>query len=246
MKLIEFLLDTKMYVVTIFELIAAIAGIWYLRRTCNSGLEIKFFVYYLVLIVFLELYGYLPIWAYLENYEILSFYKDSLFRRNVWWANGINIITTLCISWIFIKSLSNHAIQQKFQWLLISYVLFSFLSFSTFGEYFHAYDPYVSILGVFIIMIAVGFYYFQILNSDKILNFYGDLRFYISVGIVLWALCIIPLNIYSKFFNIQNPLYMELDRIVLRYSNIFLYSVYAIGFYMDYRSGKQNSNVLID
>ena len=233
--MLEFLQETKLYIGTIFEIIAAITGIWYVKRSEKTPLEIKFFVYYLILIVFLELYGYLPIWAYLRDYEVLSFYKNSPFRRNLWWGNSLRIISTLCFSWIYIKSLSNSIIQRRFMWILIGYVLFSILSFSTFGEYFHAYDPYVNILGVSIILFSIGFYYFKLLNSDKILNFYGDLRFYISFGIVIWSLCMIPLDIYSSFFTTENPLYIKLNTIVHRYANIFLYSVFSIGFYIDYR-----------
>ena len=76
MKLIEFLIETKLYVGNIFEIIATIAGIWYLKKSRFTAQEIRFFVYYLVLIVIIETYAYLPIWAYLEDYKILSFYKD--------------------------------------------------------------------------------------------------------------------------------------------------------------------------
>ncbi|MGA8854965.1 MAG: hypothetical protein WB492_12385, partial [Christiangramia sp.] len=173
--MLEFLQETKLYIGTIFEIIAAITGIWYLKTSEKTPVEIKFFVYYLVLIVFLELYGYLPIWAYLRDYEVLSFYKNSLFRRNLWWVNSLRIISTLCFSGIYIKSLSNSIIQRRFMWILICYLFFSIISFSTFGEYFQASDPYVNILGVSIILFSIGFYYFNLLNSDKILNFYGDL-----------------------------------------------------------------------
>lgn len=246
MKFIEFLVETKLYVGNIFEIIAALAGVWYLKKTKNPPLEIKFFVYYLILIVILELYGYLPILAYLEDYKILSFYKDSLFRRNLWWGNILRVITTLCISWIFIRKLKNNRIRKKLIYLLLIFPVLSIVSFFTIGEFFHASDPFVNILGVFLILTSVGFYYFQLLNSKRILNFYADLRFYISVGIVIWNLCMVPLNIYSNFFSLENPLYIKLDTIAHMYANIFLYSIFATGFYIDYRFNKvkpQNTRV---
>ncbi|WP_300434776.1 hypothetical protein [Christiangramia sp.] len=240
MKLVEFLLDTKLYVGNIFEIIAAIAGIWYLRKSRNVASEIKYFVYYLVLIIFLEIYAYLPIWAYLEDYEKLSFYKNSPFRRNVWWGNILKIITTLCVSWIFIKALRNPQIKRKLIYLIVIYPILSIISFFTIGEFFNAYDPYVNIIGTLLMLTSVGIFYIETLRSDRILTFYGDIRFYISLGMVIWNLCMVPLSIYSSFFSLQNPLYMELDTLVHRYANIFLYSVFTIGFYMDYRmNGKK-------
>ena len=245
MKLIEFLIETKLYVGTIFEIIAAIAGIWYLKKSRFTAQEIRFFVYYLVLIVIIETYAYLPIWAYLEDYKILSFYKDSIFRRNIWWGNCLRIITTLCISWIYIKALKNKSLKNKLSVCLLIFPVLSIISFLTIGEFFRSYDPYVNIVGTFLMLICIGLYYLEILKSDRILHFYGDIRFYISVGMVIWNLGVIPLIIYSGFFSTQNPLYMELDTIVYRYANIFLYSLFTIGFYMDYKFN-QNSlkNVL--
>ncbi|WP_026934078.1 hypothetical protein [Christiangramia echinicola] len=238
MKLIEFLLETKLYIGTIFEIIAALFGLWFLRKSESTALEIKLFVYYLVLIVFLEIYAYLPIWAYLEEYEILGFYKDSPFRRNVWWANILKIITTLCVSWIYIKALRNHELRRNLIYILLVYPVLSIISFFTIGEFFNAYDPYVNIIGTFIILISVGSFYVEILRSDRILTFYGDIRFYISFGMILWSLCMVPLDIYSSFFSLKNPLYIELHTLIHRYASIFLYSLFSLGFYMDYRMNR--------
>ncbi|GAA4320462.1 hypothetical protein GCM10023115_47490 [Pontixanthobacter gangjinensis] len=235
MKLIEFLLETKLYIGTIFEITAALSGIWYLKKSDYTAPEIRYFVYYLILIVFLEIYGYLPIWAWLEDYKILSFYENTVFRRNLWWGNSLKIITTLCISWIFIKQIQNEKTKKWLITILYIFPVFSILSFLTIGEFFHAYDPYVDISKTFILLICVGLYYLQILKSDEILDFFKDIRFFISVGIVIWELGMVPLGLYSGFFSLENPLYMELDRIVHQYANIFLYSVFAIGFYVDYR-----------
>ena len=245
MKLIEFLLDTKLYIGTIFEIVAAIAGTWYLKKSGKVASEIEYFVYYLILIVFLEVYAYLPIWAYLEDYKILSFYEDSVFRRNVWWGNILKIITTLCVSWIFIKALRNPKIKRKLVYLILVYPVLSIISFFTIGEFFNAYDPYVNIIGTLIMLTSVGIFYIETLKSDRILTFYGDIRFYISLGMVIWNLCMVPLNIYSSFFSLQNPLYIELDTLIHRYANVFLYSLFAIGFYMDYKFNRKTEYQMV-
>lgn len=239
MKLIEFLLETKLYIGNIFEIIAAISGIWYLKKSVNPEPEIRYFVYYLILIVIWEHYNYLPILAWLEDYKILSFYENSIFRRNIWGGNCLKIITTLCISWIYIKQIENAKIKKILIRTILIFPFLSIISFFTIGEFFQAYDPYVDISKSFIILICVGLYYLQILKSDKILEFYRDVRFYISVGIVIWEMGMVPLSLYSGFFSLENPLYVELDTIVKRYANIFLYSLFSIGFYIDYHFNQQ-------
>ena len=241
MELIDFLKETKLYIGNIFEIIAALTGIWYLKKLPDSPREIKFFVYYLILIVILELYGYVPIIAYLENYEILSFYENSPFRRNLWWGNLLGIVTTICISWVFISDLKKIRFRKMLISLLWIYPFLSMISFFTVGEFFNAYDPYSNILSILILLLSVGAYYFQMLKSDKILFFYQDLKFYISIGIIIWNLCIIPLNIYSGFFSLENPFFMKIDTIIHQVGNAILYSVYTYGFCMDYkfRSSRQ-------
>ncbi len=233
MKMIEFLLETKLFIITIFEIMAAVTGLWYLKKSKKVLPEIKTFVGYLVLIVIFELYAYLPILAYLENYEILSFYKNSLFRRNVWWANLIRVIGCVCYTYIFSKTLPWLSIRKLFKWILVLFSIFSVISFGTSGEFFHFIDNRVQIVAVFIVLSSVLCYYLRSLIFDADIKFYQDLRFYISVGIVIWHLCVVPINIYSGFFSTNNPMYLELSTQVMRYSNIFLYSIITVGFYME-------------
>ena len=246
MKLIDFLVETKLYVGNIFEIIATITGIWYLIKSDKVSSEIKYFVYYLIFIIILEMYGYLPILAYLEDYKVLSFFEDSIFRRNIWWVNMLSVITTLCVSWIFIRSLSKFDTRKKLTILLFLFTVFSLISFTTFGDFFHANDPYVNITGVLIILVCVGFYYIDLLKSNRILTFHQDIRFYISIGMVLWNLSLVPAQIYLGFFNLENPDFINMYTKVLRYANILLYSIFTIGFIIDYRSNKGRKETLVN
>ncbi|TRO65189.1 hypothetical protein [Christiangramia sabulilitoris] len=124
------------------------------------------------------------------------------------------------------------------RWLKIGvylFVVYSIVCFSTFGDFLYDYDISVIILSAFFIMICIGAYYYDILTSDKILKFNKDVVFFISVGILIYQLCIIPIQIYTSYFNTENPDFIHFYATVLRYGNIFLYSTFAIGFFIDYR-----------
>lgn len=238
MEMIEFLKETELYVGFTFEVIACIAGFIYLRKKRILLPGVKIFVYYLLLVVFFELYAFIPIYAYLRNYEVLSFFKGSPFRRNLWYPNLLRIFTVVCISLVFVRNLRNKLHQRYLKFLLGFFVFFCLISFFTFGEFFHGANYYADILGTFVILICVGFYYMETLKSDEILDFYHDIRFYISVGIVLWGFCVPPLKIYGVFFKLENPYFMEVHTTIMRYSNVVLYSFFTIGFFMDYRAKK--------
>ena len=231
----EIIIEYKLYVHLLLELMAAIAGLIYLRKSKTVSPEIRIFIYYLCYIFIIETYGLLPIYAWVTNYEVLSFYEDSVFGHNFWWANLNMIIYSICFSQIYIRNLSSRN-QRNFLWTaLIGVVGFSIFRFSTTGEFFVKTDSYVSVLQTFIVFLSVCFWYLEILKSDKIIYFYKDLKFFISVGIVLWSLLKTPLDIYSAFSNLANEDFWELDQEILRYLNVFLYSMYILGFYADYQ-----------
>ncbi|MDX1472420.1 MAG: hypothetical protein R3213_13050 [Flavobacteriaceae bacterium] len=233
--MLDFLIEEKFYVHLVFELLAAIAGLVYLWKSKKVKPEIRIFIYYLCYIVLIEFYALLPIYAWLRDYDVLSFYRDSPFRYNHWSANLNFVIYTLCFSQIFIRSLSSKFKRKILFYALGGIVVFSFFRFVTHPDVFFYYsDPYVSALQTFFVFLCVCFYYFEILRSDKVIYFYKDLKFFISVSIVLWSLLKTPLDIYSSFSNLQNEAYWRLDIEILRYLNVFLYSMYILGFYSDY------------
>lgn len=236
MEMIEFLKETKLYVGFSFEVMACIAGFIYLRKMKSLLPGIRLFVYYLLFVVIIEFYGFIPIYAYVKEYEVLSFFKDSLFRRNIWMGNVMRIVTTVCISLVFINSLTNLRYRRYLKLLLWIFSIFSLVWYNTFGVFFQGNNPIIDLLSTFILLTNVGFYYFDILKSGKILNFHQDLRFYISVGITIWCLCISPLKIYGDFFSLKNPYFIEVDTTVLRYFNVFMYSLFTVGFYLDYKA----------
>ena len=242
--MIDFILKNKIYVGYIFELISAIAGIVYLRKSSKIKPGVKIFIYYLCFIVFAETFGLYALWAYFDNYETLPFLKDSPLHRNFWWYNIVFTTGYFAIGQLFIRQLTSENSKRlktihKTGMLLL--LIYSIICFASFGEFLYAYDISVMILGTFFLLSCVGAYYFEILKTDKILVFNKSLVFYVSVGIVIWQLCVIPIQIYTSFFTEANPDFVNLYATVLRYANIYLYSIFTIGFVIDYRYNKSSS-----
>ena len=80
--MLDFFLETKLHFGFMFEVLAAIAGLLYIKKSSYVAPEIKLFVFYLLYIVLVEFYAFIPIYAWVHDYEVLSFYEDSVFRRN--------------------------------------------------------------------------------------------------------------------------------------------------------------------
>lgn len=233
--MIEFLLESKLYIGFIFEVIATIAGFLYLKKSPNVAPEIRVFIYYLLYIVIVEFYTFIPIYAWVHDYEVLSFYEDSVFRRSLWISNINVIVYGVCFSQVFIRSLKNMKLRAYLILFLYLFVAGSILRHFTSAGFFNSTDIYIRLVQTFFVLICIGFYYVELLKSDRVLYFHRDIKFYISVGVILWSLCVFPLDIYDDFFSLENPYFIEVNSSVIRYANVFLYSIYTIGFYMDYR-----------
>jgi quinol-cytochrome oxidoreductase complex cytochrome b subunit len=88
------------------------------------------------------------------------------------------------------------------------------------------------------LIITVIFYFIEILNSEKVLNVTRDLLFWISVGVVLFNIGVIPwvitLKHYSEKFVAMNTLLQVLILIL----NI----CYILGFICSYKIQKQETS----
>lgn len=234
--MLDFFLETKLYFGFMFEVLAAIAGLLYLKKSTSVAPEIKLFIFYLLYIVIVEFYAFIPIYAWVHDYEVLSFYEDSVFRRNIW-INNINVIVyAASFSQIFIRNLNNSRSRRYLTAFLFLFIFSSILRHLSSGNFFESIDIYIRIVQTFFVLICIGFYYLEILKSERVLYFHRDIKFYISVGVILWSLCVFPLDIYAEYFSLENPYFIQVDTAIMRYANVFLYSLYSLGFYVDYRS----------
>ncbi len=98
------------------------------------------------------------------------------------------------------------------------------------GDVFNEYIITNIFLGTLLLLGCIAIYFQQLLLSDKILYFSKDLIFYISVGVIVWNLCVTPIYIYDKYFTTENEEFILLYAAILRYCNIFMYLLFAIGF----------------
>ncbi len=247
--MIDYILKNNIHIPMIFEFLAMCAGlIYYFRFKGNIEKGLKIFIFYLVFIFFIECIALYALWAYLDNYETFPFLKDSGFTRNFWLYNIANVIKYVCIGFLFtsqIDELGKYQVKKILNGLLVGLVIYSVICFSTFGSFFDTYDPSVMIIGTLVILSCIMSYFFEILLSDKILNFRSDALFYFAVVILMWHLLITPLDFYMSFTGLESMEFRQLYINFLRVMNILMYSTFAFGFYIDYRKRKKQEFISV-
>jgi hypothetical protein len=228
--MLDFIIEHKIYITYIFELIAAISGSYYLIKTPKARKEIIYFSWFLWFVLLIDLSGSYALWAYFDDYKTFPFLEDSLFSRNVWLYNWLNLISISFYSFLFIKQIKRIKYKRILKFALLGFIVLGIFKLTSSDQLFYRYDMSIRFVGVLLLTIAIGIYYFELLMSDQILDIKKNLLFYISVGVFIWHLCVSPIDIYSIYFSVENVDFIKMHATIIRYSNIFMYGLFSFGF----------------
>ncbi len=229
--MVEFLLENKSFLTKGFEIMAAVVGILYFKKYRHTAA--KYFIYILIYIAVLELIGSYTV--YVDNYGFLSDIKDilkgTLFERNAWYYTFFwKIGAIILFSSYYQKILKKDYFIKLLRWSSYTFLIISFvLIFSDSTRFFKGSFPVISILGAIIIMECAVFYFFEILQSEKVLIFYKSINFYISSSILLFWLTYTPLIFFSKYYTVEDLEYVNLRKLIILAAIGCMYTTFAIG-----------------
>lgn len=226
--------DFLLYVAPIFslEVLAASTGTYYLKKGSLKFKSTEYLVLFLWFTVFVEIVGsYAPI-AYFSNYRIFSAVLETPFENNFWWYNIYAALSFSFYVLYFVSFLKNRYWKLVFQVSIVAFLISSILIFIFGGTFFKGFSPYLTIAGTLLLFFSVVFFYFELLRSDLLLQLKRFLPFYISVGVLVFNLCVTPIELFVQYFNLEggNESFVTLRSNVLLYANIFMYSIFIIGF----------------
>ncbi|CAM4017631.1 hypothetical protein [Gillisia limnaea] len=222
------------------ELLAALAGTYYLFKTPHPKSIIRLFVYFLWLTVFVEMVGLYAVYAYFTDYKGLEFLRNSPFERNYWLYNSYYLVSFTTYFFFFILHLNSAKIRRILTFTALFFGITVIINLVFSKIFFIGYSAYTSVSGTLILIICIMAYYYEMLKSDKILNFYKNLVFYVSVGGLIWHLVVTPLFIYSKYFTTASPDFVALHGLIIFLSNVFMYGMFILGFIISSKQSKPN------
>ena len=226
--MIKYFLDAFL-LIFLLELGAAVSGTYYLHKVGEAKKGEQLMVVYLWLVIFIEIVGLYPVLNYFTNFQAFPFVEGTLFERNYWWYNSYSLVKFLVILYYFIWQIRSRITREIFSVLAILFTFGGVLNLLFSGVFFKGNAAFSSIGGTLLLVILIFLYYFETLKSSRILNFYRIPAFYFSVGILIWHLTVTPLFIYSHYFSLKSPEFVELHTIILRMANVILYSLFILG-----------------
>lgn len=225
----EFINEYYTVLTKLVEIMAAITGLFLLKKYKHTAA--KYFIYFLLYVVFIELVGaytkYLNYFGFLGN--IKNVIDKTVFRQNYWWYTIFwSIGSMLFYAFYYHKILKSKVFKKVIKYSAIIFLTISVSIILKDVDGFFVGRPYaITLMGAVIVLLCVLFYFIEMLYSDKILTFYRSFNFYVTVTIFIWWLATVPLSFYQNFFNIEDPDYILLRKVILLSSNILMYSSFT-------------------
>lgn len=224
------------------ELLAALAGALYLKKSQDQS--VRLFVIYLWVSFAIEIIGIYPTLVYYNNLgdscfdnSWLQVIKNSSFYSNSWLYGIHSYMVVVMIGlyyWRLIKTSTYRVIIKN---LIVIYVVFAtlYVFFKDKIEFFQKLNYFAEEL---VILLCVVLYLFELLKSEKFLNFYHSVHFYIAIGLFIWYLCVMPIFLFDEFFTDVNTLYHDFRILTILTFNVILYLCFTFGFYYALRNRK--------
>lgn len=226
------LFDYFIYTIPVYtlELLAAIAGSIFLAKNPETYANTKYFVWYLWLTFVVEILGaYAPI-LYFTDYKYFSFIEATRFVRNNWLYNLYFAISFSFYPIYFSGFLKEKSQKYMLRLIALLFLVIAVVSFTISDTFFTEDSKFVNLVGTLMLLLSVIMFYFELLRSNLILNLKKFLPLYMSFGLIVFYLCVTPLTIFSQYFNAENDTFVNLQVQIILYSNLFMYSVFILGF----------------
>ncbi len=209
------------------EVLAAVTGLILYNK--YSQTVAKYFIVFLCYVVFIVVVGRYTFW--IEN-GFFNFLKGTLIEKNYWWFTlNWKIGAVSFFSWYYQKILKN-----KLNIKILKYSTYLFLGVSVFtiitniNFFFNGSFPVIAICGCIIIMQCAFFFFFEILQSEAILNFHKSLNFYISCAILIFWLIKTPLAFFEIYYRKIDQDYVHLRAYINLVVIFIMYLTFTVGF----------------
>ncbi|MCC1483671.1 hypothetical protein [Winogradskyella immobilis] len=227
--MLEFIKEYYILLDRIIVIIPAIVGIILYKKFKNT--TVKYFIWFLIYVNCYNFLGSYP--RYFENYDFFeplkNYVEGTVFEKNHWWFTLFwEIGKTVFFTFFYQKILHNERFIKflKFirQLFLISSIIYLFIFWK---ELSYSGLVFIECFSAIAIIISIVFYFIELLNSDKINNFYKTINFWISVILFLWLLIVTPISFFNIYFNTSDWNFILLQWQVYLLANLFMYIGFA-------------------
>jgi len=221
----EFLRQNYSLLTYSVEFLAAVTGIFCYKKYKSS--VAKYFIFYLVYIFFADFFGRYP--TYLKNQGLDYLIKDTHFEKNyLWYTLFVFFGSMYFFRFYFLKILKIKKFKNLFRYISIFLILISILDLILhIDQFYNKSSSFIIINSSMLIILGAILHLVEVLQSDKILNFFQSINFYVSSVFLIWLLIITPLTFYEIYFSTADWNFVFLKWQIYLFANIFMYLTFT-------------------
>ena len=225
----DFFLENYSNLNRLVEILPAVFGILFFRKFKNT--KIRFLIYFLIYIIFVETVAMYPQWVY-DGYlqEFGDLVEGTVFQRNYWWYtimwnSAAGIFYSLYLSW----QLKNPVFKFILRWIRIIFVVSTSIHLTMHWEnLFGQASDYAIFFSTGLIIISVVFYFIEILKNDQLVYFHKSINFYMACILLVWFVIITPLKFYNDYYRSADWDYILIQYSIYFAANFIMYIGYAL------------------
>lgn len=227
----EFLFKNYTLLTHSVEATAAFTGVFFYKKYRNT--QTRYFIYFLIYIIINEIirtYTY-----YVHPGRPLEFLIGTIIEKNHWMTTFFwSMVSAMFFGFYYHRILENITFKK-----VIKYIGYAFFFFSMgyilvrWKAFFNTFFPVIKVSGGSFIIMCTVLYFFETLQSDKLLTFYRSINFYISIALFIWFLVITPMVFFDKYLA-YDPFgyepdwnYLRLRRMIYLSCNMFMYLTFS-------------------
>jgi hypothetical protein len=219
------------------ELIAAIAGSIYLKKTQDQS--VRLFVIYLWILFTAEVICLYPYFFYYNDFDYSWFQwiKNSSFYSNAWLYAILSFIAVILIGLYYWRLVKTTLYKSIIRNLIILYCVIATL-YTLFKDKIELLEKLNFFAEEIVVLSCVVLYLFELFKSEKILKFYHSCHFYIAFALLIWYICVMPIFLFDEFFTELNTFYRNFRILTILAFNVISFLCITYGFYYALRNRK--------
>jgi len=222
----DFIKEYYSFITFFVELVAAITGIIYYKKYRTT--HAKYFIYFIVYAFIIDFIGNYP--RYFYNLDLFYLIENTLIAENYWWYTlfwWIALSSFLAfLNYKILEKPSYKKVLKIFYYIyIIQAIIYAIVNFK---KLFGPTETFLIIASVWMITVSVVLYLLEILQSNRIVNFYKSIYFYINTSILVWTIVTTPVAFYEIYFDEGDWNYVILKWQIFLSVNIIFYSTLTL------------------
>lgn len=219
--------------VLLIQVITVIIGLYFLF-TQKVSKTIKLYIYLIASTMFIEFLGLYAALGYFSNYKYLPFIEGTRFAVNFWMYNIFEVFSISFLLYYFGRLLPTRKLTYVLLVLGIAFVVSSVIVFIINADaLFNQTSIYVTITGVILLLIAIGFYLIELLKGKILLKGQDKFPLFVAISVGIAQLAISPFLIYSNYYHSAgDEEFIALYIRALQIINVIVYLIIISGFFV--------------